>query len=101
MSDLAMEIGTVKYEYTEEDTIFSLRLDSLKRHLCIVGATGTGKSTTAKILIHELAENPRTAILDHTGDVSDRKILSSAYRTKAPKRARTTSERLNTPFFSL
>lgn len=35
---------------------FRLQLDDLKRHLCILGMTGSGKSTTAMTIVKQVAE---------------------------------------------
>ena len=48
---------------------FALSLASLRKHTVILGATGSGKSTTAKILAHELSQRRMpTLILDWTGE---------------------------------
>src|SRR5271170_1266605 len=45
-----------------------LNIASLKRHVHITGTTGSGKSTTAKVICAGLAENHvPTVVLDRTG----------------------------------
>ena len=47
-------------------------LDALRRHLCILGTTGSGKSTCAAILCSELVGlRIPTVILDRTGEYAD------------------------------
>ncbi|HEV2138524.1 MAG TPA: DUF87 domain-containing protein [Nitrososphaerales archaeon] len=44
-------------------------ISALTRHICILGATGSGKSTTASIIARGLASNGiSTVILDRTGE---------------------------------
>lgn len=47
----------------------SISIEALRRHLCILGTTGSGKSTCAAIICRELAElGIPTLILDRTGE---------------------------------
>jgi DNA helicase HerA-like ATPase len=47
-------------------------LDALRRHVCILGTTGAGKSTCAAVLCYELAKaGIPTLILDRTGEYVD------------------------------
>jgi DNA helicase HerA-like ATPase len=49
--------------------IASISLESLRRHLCILGTTGSGKSVCATIICHELHRlGVPTLILDRTGE---------------------------------
>jgi len=54
---------------TSNSKYFELESNNLNRHLCIFGATGTGKSTTLTILSYELnKEEIPCLILDRTGE---------------------------------
>ncbi|MGH9920379.1 MAG: ATP-binding protein, partial [Nitrososphaerales archaeon] len=47
----------------------SIPLEALRRHVCILGTTGSGKSTCAEIMCHELARmRVPTLVLDRTGE---------------------------------
>lgn len=55
------------YSFSSES--FSFPLECLGKHVCVFGRTGSGKSTTAKILLHELLRNNVSALVfDRVGE---------------------------------
>jgi hypothetical protein len=47
-------------------------LEALRRHVCILGTTGSGKSNCAKVICHELDElGVPTVVLDRTGEYAE------------------------------
>jgi len=61
-------LGYVIKDYAR-NRLFRLQQTHLAGHACVVGRTGSGKSTTAKILIYELARRDvPVLVLDRTGE---------------------------------
>ena len=61
-------VGKVLGDYEKGDP-FRIDLEQFRTHVCIVGRTGSGKSTIAKILVYELAKlGIPIFILDRTGE---------------------------------
>jgi type IV secretory pathway VirB4 component len=71
-------------------------LEALRRHVCILGTTGSGKSNCAKVIGHELDElGVPTVVLDRTGEYAE------AFAAKAGVKSLTPGENLVTPIFKL
>ncbi|MHC1628547.1 MAG: helicase HerA domain-containing protein, partial [Candidatus Nezhaarchaeales archaeon] len=49
-------LGNILDEHKKPRDIFYLNVDALRRHVCIVGSSGSDKSTTAKIIAYELVK---------------------------------------------
>ncbi|MEM2154623.1 MAG: DUF87 domain-containing protein [Nitrososphaeria archaeon] len=55
--------------YSFSSEVFSFPLECLSRHVCVFGRTGSGKSTTAKVLLFELLRNGVSALVfDRVGE---------------------------------
>ncbi len=67
-----IRLGKVLNSSEKEAGCFSLSLNALNRHVIILGSTGSGKSTTAKIMVYELSRKRiPTLVLDWTGEYVD------------------------------
>jgi DNA helicase HerA-like ATPase len=64
---------------------FGIPLEALTKHACIFGITGSGKSTTAKILAHELCvKGVSTLILDRTGEYAHAMVPADGAQVLTP-----------------
>ncbi|MEM3871947.1 MAG: DUF87 domain-containing protein, partial [Nitrososphaeria archaeon] len=55
--------------YSFSSEVFSFPLECLSRHVCVFGRTGSGKSTTAKVLLFELLRNGVSVLVfDRVGE---------------------------------
>jgi len=71
-------------------------LDALRRHVCIMGTTGSGKSNCAKVICRELNElGIATLVLDRTGEYTE------AFSSKLGVRVITPGENLVVSIFKL
>lgn len=62
-----IRLGIVK----NREYVFSLPIEDFKRHACIFGMTGSGKSTTLAIIAYEMNKNGiPVLIIDRTGEFS-------------------------------
>jgi hypothetical protein len=67
----SLVIGIGKNDFESGMKFVEISKSALTRHACILGATGSGKSTTASVIALELASNGIPAvILDRTGEYS-------------------------------
>ncbi len=61
-----------KTEYKNKPAIFGLKKDDRRKHLYIVGKTGTGKSTMiANMAINDMRNGEGVAVIDPHGDLCD------------------------------
>ena len=75
----SLVLGMGKTELESMPRPIEIPIAALTRHVCILGATGSGKSTTASVIALELAANKiSTVILDRTGEYAQRLRTSSA-----------------------
>ena len=73
-----------------------ISLEALRRHVCILGTTGSGKSNCAKVICHELDDlGVPTVVLDRTGEYVE------AFAAKAGVKILTPGGNLVTPIFKL
>lgn len=76
-----IKIGRIK----NKDEIFNLNVEDFKRHACIFGMTGSGKSTTMAIIAYELMKNDITSlIIDRTGEFRNKMIKLNYSRIYYP-----------------
>jgi DNA helicase HerA-like ATPase len=67
----SLVIGVGKNDFESAMRYVEISKSALTRHSCILGATGSGKSTTACVIALELASiGVPTVILDRTGEYS-------------------------------
>jgi len=71
-------------------------LEALRRHVCILGTTGSGKSNCAKVICRELNHlGVPTVVLDRTGEYAE------AFAADAGVKVLTPGKNLVTPIFTL
>ena len=76
-----IKIGRIK----NNDEIFHLNVEDFKRHACIFGMTGSGKSTTMAIIAYELMKNDiASLIIDRTGEFRNKMIKLNCSRIYYP-----------------
>jgi type IV secretory pathway VirB4 component len=76
-----IKIGRIK----NNDEIFHLNVEDFKRHACIFGMTGSGKSTTMAIIAYELIKNGiASLIIDRTGEFRNKMIKLNYSRIYYP-----------------
>ena len=56
-SEKSIQLGEVLFDMQPTKNIFSISLDSLKKHMLIAGITGSSKTTTVKKILAELSRN--------------------------------------------
>lgn len=77
----SLVLGMGKGDFDANAKRIEIPKAALTRHICILGATGAGKSTTASVIALELASNGIPAIiLDRTGEYST--LVGKSGRTK-------------------
>jgi DNA-binding transcriptional ArsR family regulator len=72
LPELMMPEGEIRIGVTPTGRVVSLSLEHLKRHVYVVGQTGTGKTSFLKLLVHRLAERGGSAVIviDPHGDMA-------------------------------
>jgi DNA-binding transcriptional ArsR family regulator len=72
LPELMMPEGDIRIGVTPAGRVFSLSVEHLKRHVYVVGQTGTGKTSFMKLLVHRLAERGGSAVIvvDPHGDMA-------------------------------
>jgi hypothetical protein len=72
LPELLLPEGEIRIGATPAGKVFSLSVEHLKRHVYVVGQTGTGKTSFLKLLVHRLAELGGSAVIvvDPHGDVA-------------------------------
>jgi hypothetical protein len=72
LPELMLPEGEIRIGETPNGRVFSLSLEHLKRHVYVVGQTGTGKTSFLKLLVHRLAERGGSAVIviDPHGDMA-------------------------------
>ena len=84
LPELMMPEGEIRIGVTPTGRVFSLSVEHLKRHVYVVGQTGTGKTSFMKLLVHRLAERGGSAVIvvDPHGDMASelaRELPSSLF----------------------
>ncbi len=72
LPELMMPEGEIRVGATPAGKVVSLSVEHLKRHVYVVGQTGTGKTSFLKLLVHRLAERGGSAVIvvDPHGDMA-------------------------------
>lgn len=72
-SDITFDTVFAHNTYGETSTAIGLTLEERRRHMYIIGATGTGKTTLLLQMIYEDIKNGKgVAVIDPHGDLSER-----------------------------
>jgi hypothetical protein len=72
LPELLMPEGDIRVGVTPAGKVVSFSVEHLKRHVYVVGQTGTGKTSFLKLLVHRLAERGDSAVIvvDPHGDMA-------------------------------
>jgi DNA-binding transcriptional ArsR family regulator/energy-coupling factor transporter ATP-binding protein EcfA2 len=72
LPELMMPEGDIRIGVTPAGKVVSFSVEHLKRHVYVVGQTGTGKTSLLKLLVHRLAERGGSAVIvvDPHGDMA-------------------------------
>lgn len=68
-----LDITFAQNEYGETVTSIGLTLEERRRHMYVIGATGTGKTTLlTRMIYHDIFNGKGVAVLDPHGDLAER-----------------------------